>query len=130
MRDLPGQLIVARQEALRPGVLIAPGRGGALLERPIQLDDSPARTDQAADRAQRRGLARAVGADEGDELAGLDGQRDVANRDEVAIPGLQALKPEQKAAGRQAEFESRWDAAALKNYTEARQLAEKALTAK
>jgi phosphoglycerate transport regulatory protein PgtC len=43
---------------------------------------------------------------------------------------FQALKPEQKAAGRQAEFESRWDAAALRNYTEARQLAERALTAK
>lgn len=48
-----------------------------------------------------------------------------------AIAGaFQALKAGQKAAGRQAEFESRWDAAALKNYTEARALAEKALTAK
>ena len=43
---------------------------------------------------------------------------------------FQVLKAGQKAAGRQAEFESRWDAAALKNYTEARQLAERALTAK
>jgi phosphoglycerate transport regulatory protein PgtC len=43
---------------------------------------------------------------------------------------FQVLKAGQKAAGRQAEFESRWDAAALKNYTEARALAEKALTAK
>jgi phosphoglycerate transport regulatory protein PgtC len=43
---------------------------------------------------------------------------------------FQPLKEGQKAAGRQAEFESRWDAAALKNYTEARQLAEKALTTK
>ena len=40
------------------------------------------------------------------------------------------LKAGQKAAGRQAEFESRWDAAALKNYTEARSLAERALSAK
>jgi ABC-type Fe3+ transport system substrate-binding protein len=48
-----------------------------------------------------------------------------------AIAGaFQALKAGQTAAGRQAEFESRWDAAALKNYTEARALAEKALTAK
>jgi hypothetical protein len=48
-----------------------------------------------------------------------------------AIAGaFQALKKGQKPAGRQAEFESRWDAAALKNYTEARTLAEKALTAK
>jgi ABC-type Fe3+ transport system substrate-binding protein len=40
------------------------------------------------------------------------------------------LKAGQKPAGRQAEFESRWDAAALKNYTEARTLAERALSAK
>jgi phosphoglycerate transport regulatory protein PgtC len=43
---------------------------------------------------------------------------------------FQVLKAGQKAAGRQAEFESRWDAAALKNYAEARALAERALTAK
>ena len=43
---------------------------------------------------------------------------------------FQAVKKGQKPAGRQAEFESRWDAAALKNYTEARTLAERALTAK
>ncbi len=48
-----------------------------------------------------------------------------------AIAGaFQALKTGQKAAGRQAEFESRWDAFASKNYAEARALAEKALTAK
>jgi ABC-type Fe3+ transport system substrate-binding protein len=48
-----------------------------------------------------------------------------------AIAGaFQALKKGQKAAGRQAEFESRWDAAAVKNYAEARAMAEKALTAK
>jgi phosphoglycerate transport regulatory protein PgtC len=40
------------------------------------------------------------------------------------------LKPGQKAAGRQAEFEEKWDSFALKNYTEAKALAEKALTAK
>jgi ABC-type Fe3+ transport system substrate-binding protein len=38
------------------------------------------------------------------------------------------LKEGQKAAGRQAEFESRWDALALKNYTAAGTLAERALT--
>jgi phosphoglycerate transport regulatory protein PgtC len=50
--------------------------------------------------------------------------------DPAITAAFQALKPEQKAAGRQAEFESRWDAAALKNYTEAKALAERALTAK
>jgi ABC-type Fe3+ transport system substrate-binding protein len=43
---------------------------------------------------------------------------------------FQALKKGQKPAGRQAEFETRWDAAAVKNYAEAKALAEKALTAK
>jgi phosphoglycerate transport regulatory protein PgtC len=43
---------------------------------------------------------------------------------------FRALKKGEKAAGRQAEFESRWDDFAKKNYTEARALAEKALTAK
>ncbi|MGH6768209.1 MAG: ABC transporter substrate-binding protein [Xanthobacteraceae bacterium] len=48
-----------------------------------------------------------------------------------AIAGaFRALKKGQKAAGRQAEFENRWDAAAVKNYAEAKSLAEKALTAK
>jgi ABC-type Fe3+ transport system substrate-binding protein len=40
------------------------------------------------------------------------------------------LKKGEKVAGRQAEFESRWDSAASKNYADARALAEKALTAK
>ena len=40
------------------------------------------------------------------------------------------LKKGEKVAGRQAEFESRWDAVASKNYAQARALAEKALTAK
>jgi phosphoglycerate transport regulatory protein PgtC len=48
-----------------------------------------------------------------------------------AIAGsFQEVKPGQKVAGRQAEFESRWDAFVSKNYAEARTLAEKALTAK
>jgi phosphoglycerate transport regulatory protein PgtC len=48
-----------------------------------------------------------------------------------AIAGaFQALKPDQKPAGRQAEFEGQWDAFASKSYAEARALAERALTAK
>ena len=43
---------------------------------------------------------------------------------------FRALKAGQKAAGRQAEFENRWDGFAVKNYSEAKALAEKALTAK
>jgi phosphoglycerate transport regulatory protein PgtC len=48
-----------------------------------------------------------------------------------AIAGsFRELKPGQKAAGRQAEFEEKWDSFALKNYTEAKALAGKALTAR
>jgi ABC-type Fe3+ transport system substrate-binding protein len=48
-----------------------------------------------------------------------------------AIAGsFQELKKGQKPAGRQAEFEEKWDTAALKNYTQAKELADKALAAK
>jgi ABC-type Fe3+ transport system substrate-binding protein len=48
-----------------------------------------------------------------------------------AIAGsFQEVTKGQKAAGRQAEFESKWDDFAVKNYVEAKATAEKALTAK
>jgi phosphoglycerate transport regulatory protein PgtC len=48
-----------------------------------------------------------------------------------AIAGsFQVVKKGQKVAGRQAEFEEKWDAFASKNYVEAKALAEKAATAK
>jgi ABC-type Fe3+ transport system substrate-binding protein len=48
-----------------------------------------------------------------------------------AIAGsFQEAKPSRPVAGRQAEFEQKWDAFASKNYAEAKTLAEKALTAK
>jgi len=50
--------------------------------------------------------------------------------DKAIAGSFQEVKPGAKPAGRQAEFESRWDAAAVKNYAEAKALAEKALTAK
>jgi ABC-type Fe3+ transport system substrate-binding protein len=50
--------------------------------------------------------------------------------DPTIAGAFQQLKAGQKPAGRQAEFESRWDAFASKNYAEARALAERALTAK
>ena len=56
------------------------------------------------------------------------------NEKEASDPAIsgafQELKPGQKPAGRQAEFEAKWDDVASKNYTEARALAEKALGAK
>jgi ABC-type Fe3+ transport system substrate-binding protein len=50
--------------------------------------------------------------------------------DKAIAGSFQEVKAGQKAAGRQAEFESRWDAAVVKNYAEAKALAEKALSAK
>jgi ABC-type Fe3+ transport system substrate-binding protein len=50
--------------------------------------------------------------------------------DKAIAGSFQEVKPGAKTAGRQAEFESRWDAAAVKNYAEAKALAERALTAK
>ena len=57
------------------------------------------------------------------------GHREGSERQAIA-GAFQEVKAGQKAAGRQAEFESRWDAAVVKNYAEAKALAEKALTAK
>jgi ABC-type Fe3+ transport system substrate-binding protein len=50
--------------------------------------------------------------------------------DKAIAGAFQEVKPGQKVAGRQAEFEEKWDSFAAKNYAEARTLAEKALTAK
>ncbi len=48
-----------------------------------------------------------------------------------AIAGaFQEVKPGQKPAGRQAEFEAKWDTAAVKSYADAKALAERALTAR
>ena len=48
-----------------------------------------------------------------------------------AIAGaFQEVKPGQKPAGRQAEFEAKWDAAVVKSYADAKSLAERALTAR
>ena len=50
--------------------------------------------------------------------------------DKAIAGSFQEVKPGQKVAVRQAEFEEKWDAFAVKNYAEAKALAEKALAAK
>jgi phosphoglycerate transport regulatory protein PgtC len=50
--------------------------------------------------------------------------------DKAIAGAFQEVKPGQKVAGRQAEFEEKWDSFAAKNYAEAKALAEKALAAK
>ncbi len=50
--------------------------------------------------------------------------------DEAMAASFRELEPGQKAAGRQAEFEEKWDSYALKSYAEAKALAEKAASAR
>ena len=50
--------------------------------------------------------------------------------DKAIAGSFQEVKPGAKVAGRQAEFEQKWDAFATKNYAEAKALAEKALALK
>jgi phosphoglycerate transport regulatory protein PgtC len=50
--------------------------------------------------------------------------------DKEITGSFQEVKPDQKVAGRQAEFEEKWDSFAVKNYAEAKALAEKASSAK
>lgn len=50
--------------------------------------------------------------------------------DPAITASFQEVKPGQKPAGRQAEFEEKWDSFAKKNYAEAKALAEKAASAK
>jgi hypothetical protein len=50
--------------------------------------------------------------------------------DKAIAGAFKELKAGEKAAGRQAEFESRWDTAVVKNYADAKALAGNALTAR
>jgi phosphoglycerate transport regulatory protein PgtC len=64
---------------------------------------------------------------------GLAGSVPITEKEaaDPAIAGaFQEVKPGQKAAGRQAEFEARWDAAVVKGYADAKSFAERALTAR
>src|SRR5262245_4796129 len=67
------------------------------------------------------------------QARGLAGSVPITEKEtaDPAIAGaFQEVKPGQKAAGRQAEFEAKWDAAVVKSYADAKSLAERALTAR
>ena len=64
------------------------------------------------------------------QLAGSVPLSDMEASDKAIAGSFQAVKPGAKPAGRQAEFESKWDAAAVSRYADAKALAEKAVTAK
>ena len=62
-------------------------RGGLApaMSLPSNSIDPGTRRNEPGDRAQRGALAGAVGADQGDELPGLDLQRNAAQRRDAAI---------------------------------------------
>ena len=77
------------------------GRGRQPADPPaLELDGAAAQREEAADRAERRRLARAVRADQRDDLALADLERDAADGGHVAVPRLEPLKPEQRRHSR------------------------------
>ena len=70
--------------------------GMRVMFSPSKTDVAGARRRQARDRAQRRRLAGAVGADQRDALALLDGQRDALERLDVAVVGVDVVDLEHR----------------------------------
>ena len=76
----------------------------APVERRAPRRDDPARPphltaerrELAGEGQQRRGLPRTVGADQGDDLARLDGEVEIADCGKVAVAGVQAVRGEQR----------------------------------
>ena len=60
-----------------------------------QPDLALARSEEAGDRAQRRGLAGAVGPDQRDDLALIDREADAAQRVDRAVVGVDVLELEE-----------------------------------
>src|SRR5262249_4977603 len=58
------------------------------------FDRSAARRHQARNGVERRGLARAVRAEQRDDGAFLDSQRDVGDADEIAVVHLEMRDPQ------------------------------------
>ena len=70
---------------------------GLVADRPAVEHDALGRAlDGAGDRAQKRGLAGTVGADDGHRLAILDGDVDVEQRLEVTVKGAEILRAQQR----------------------------------
>ena len=89
---------VRREKIRRPsGAWPMPGRtswwAGRLRDvLALEADRALARVEQAADRLERRRLARAVGADERDDLAPADLDRDALEGVDVAVVGVDVVE--------------------------------------
>ena len=69
--------------------------GGEAVEAlPVEDHGAPARPHRAEDGAEGGGLAGAVGADEGDDLPRLDGERDPAQGADIAVVGVHVVEGE------------------------------------
>src|SRR6266540_1740233 len=88
------------------------------------IHDAEGKLGARADDEAKRLIAEAR------KLAGSVPVSEQEASDKAIAGSFQEVKPGAKPAGRQAEFESRWDAAVVKNYAEAKALADKALAAK
>jgi len=57
----------------------------------LEQDLSAGGPDEPGDRSQRRGLAGAVGADQGDDLTLVDREADLLDREDLAVGDLEVL---------------------------------------
>ena len=89
-----------RARGTRPRCTIASGRIAVMLCA-RELDAALARVDDAGDGLQDRGLAGAVGAEHGDDLAALDREADAADRLDRAV---RALDVEELEDGRSSQL--------------------------
>ena len=80
----------------------------ATMSSPAKRDRARHRPDDARDRPQRRGLARAVGAEQRDDLAGRDRQVHVAHDGGVVVAGRHALDGEERFAHVDSSLISSW----------------------
>ena len=74
------------------------GRGYAREVAAVHPDRAGHRLEQARDRAERGGLAGAVGAQQGNHLAGGHGERQVAHHRRAVVGGAQAFEFERGGA--------------------------------
>ena len=74
------------------------GRSVSWISRPSKTDRALLRRQDPGDRAQRRRLAGAVGADQRDDLARVDLERDALERLDRAVEGVDVLDLEDRLA--------------------------------
>ena len=92
----------------QPGDLVRRHAGDVLA---VELDMAGAGARLAEDRHHQRRLAGAVGADQGDDLAGVDLEIDALQRLDLAVGGAQAADREQRSCDGAVTFRSpspRW----------------------